>query len=165
MNSNKTESAAKRPTEDTAEARYRIFLHLRAAFGLIKSSMANELYMPAYVTAFSIIEDRIFAMYVVATRVNKKTEVARDFGQSILVYARYLLKHDQIDIITLNKLIEECKLRNKRIHGAMWRLNEYNAENTQNVVDLARALTNFRKLQAKKHGIGYGPIAKAKAQS
>jgi hypothetical protein len=161
MNSN-NDATSKRPVEDTQEARYRIFQHLKSAFGLIKSSMANEFYMPAYVTAFSIIEDRIFAMYVVAFRVNKEGETHRDFGKSILVYAKYLLKYKHIDDVTFTQLTKECDSRNKRIHGAMWRLNEYNEENTQKVVTLARVLTNFRKAQSKKHGTGFGPTPKTK---
>jgi hypothetical protein len=112
----------RRPTNDTPEDRYRIFLHLKAAFGLIKRSMENEFFMPAYVTAFSIIEDRIFAMYVVAKRVANEPAEERNFRISILDYAKTLKAYGYIDAQTYTKLQDECKHRNKRVHGAMWRL-------------------------------------------
>jgi hypothetical protein len=155
-----TKRTSKRPTQDTAEDRHHVYLQLRNAFGLIKGCMSSGLFMPAYITAFSIIEDRIFAMYVVAKRAAKEQDEPRDYNKSILKYSEQILSRNVIDKDTHEKLVVECGLRNKRVHGAMWRLDEYTKENTEKVVSLARRLTEFRKAQSKQHGIGFGAFAK-----
>jgi hypothetical protein len=111
--------------------------------------------MPAYVTAFSIVEDRLFAMYVVARRVIEgDTHVERNFRISLLEYADYLIKHDHLEKSIKAILKREFDLRNRRFHGAMWRLDEFNAENTTQIVDLARQMTDLRNKQKKQFGTG-----------
>ncbi len=111
--------------------------------------------MPAYVTAFSIVEDRLFAMYVVAKRVVEgEMNVERNFRISLLEYADYLIKNEHLDRSIKATLKREFDLRNRRFHGAMWRLDEFNLENTTQIVNLARAMTDLRNKQRKKFGNG-----------
>ena len=144
-----------RPHPDNPEYGRQVHINLKAAYSLIKNSMNQGLYIPAYVTAFSIIEDRLFAMYVVTKRVfDGVKDVNRDYRQSLLFCADYLIEHSQLERSMKKKLEKQFDLRNKRFHGAMWRLDEFTEKNTQIVVDLAREITDLRKRQAKKYGTG-----------
>ncbi len=156
MSAQKTASAkSRRPARDTADYGKHVHIHLKAAFGLIKKSMKDELFMPAYVTAFSIVEDRLFAIYVVAKRVVEgEMNVERNFRISLLEYADYLIKNEHLDRSIKATLKREFDLRNRRFHGAMWRLDEFNLENTTQIVNLARAMTDLRNKQRKKFGNG-----------
>ena len=156
MTSSKTpEPKSRRPTRDSEDYGSHVHIHLKAAFGLIKKCMKDGLYMPAYVTAFSIVEDRLFAMYVVAKRVTDgETEVRRNFRISLLENANYLIKNGHLEKSLKAILNRAFDLRNKRFHGAMWRLDEFNEENTTQIIDLARLLTDLRNKQRKKFGTG-----------
>jgi hypothetical protein len=146
---------SRRPKGDSEDYGSHVHIHLKAAFGLIKKCMKDGLYMPAYVTAFSIVEDRLFAMYVVARRViDGETEVRRNFRISLLKNADYLIKNGHLEKSIKPILDLEFELRNKRFHGAMWRLDEFNEENTTKIIDLARLLTDLRNKQRKKFGAG-----------
>lgn len=117
--------------------------------------MEQGLYMPAYVTAFSIVEDRLFAMYVVTKRIFEGVkDIKRDYRQSLLFCADYLAEHNQLERSMKKKLEKQFDLRNKRFHGAMWRLDEFTEANTRLVVDLAREMTDLRDFQRKKYGVG-----------
>ena len=127
---------SRRPKRDAEDYGSHVHIHLKAAFGLIKKCMKDELYIPAYVTAFSIVEDRLFAMYVVARRVTDgETEVRRDFRISLLENADYLIKNQHLEKSIKPILNRAFDLRNKRFHGAMWRLDEFNEENTTQIID------------------------------
>ena len=146
---------SRRPKRDAKDYGSHVHIHLKAAFGLIKKCMKDGLYMPAYVAAFSIVEDRLFAMYVVAKRVTDgETEVRRNFRISLLDNADYLIKNGHLEKSIKNILNLEFDLRNKRFHGAMWRLDEFNEENSTQIIDLARLLTDLRNKQSKKFGTG-----------
>ena len=83
---------SRKPHPDSQEYGKHVHLSLKAAFSLIKKSMNEGLYMPAYVTAFSIVEDRLFAMYVVAKRVSEGVkDVKRNYKDSLLKCADYLV--------------------------------------------------------------------------
>lgn len=146
---------ARRPAPDSPDYGQRVHISLRAAFSLINRSMKEGLYMPAYVTAFSIIEDRIFAMYVVAKRaVDGEQDVKRDYRVSLLKHTEYLAENKHIDKSLVKKIAKQFDLRNKRFHGAMWRLDEFTEKNTQDVIDMARLITDLRSAQRKKYGNG-----------
>lgn len=146
---------SRRPSPDSPEYGKQVHINLKAAFSLIKKSMDQGLYMPAYVTAFSILEDRLFAMYVVAKRVKEGVkDVKRDYRSSLLHCAEYLIEHGHLEKSMKKKLEKQFDLRNRRFHGAMWRLDEFTEKNTQVVVDLAREMTDFRNKQKKRFGIG-----------
>lgn len=150
-----TNPQSRRPHPDNPEYGKQVHINLKAAYSLIKNSMSQGLYIPAYVTAFSIVEDRLFAMYVVTKRVFEGVkDVKRDYRQSLLFCADYLIDRSQLERSMKKKLEKQFDLRNKRFHGAMWRLDEFTEDNTQVVVDLAREFTDLRKRQAKKYGTG-----------
>jgi hypothetical protein len=157
MTASKTPVAkSRRPIRDSEDYGTYVHIHLKAAFGLIKKCMKDELYMPAYVTAFSIVEDRLFAMYVVAKRVvDGEMNVERNFRISLLEYADYLIKNGHFEKSIKPVLKREFDLRNRRFHGAMWRLDEFNEHNTTQITDLARLLADLRTTQKKNFGLGF----------
>jgi hypothetical protein len=145
-----------RPTNDTPESRKQVHLNLRKAFSLINKSIKDEIYIAAYVTAFSIIEDRVFSMFVVAKRVEtRKKEIKKNPRVGFVVYVNYLSETKTIPKAIANKLISEADTRNKLLHGAMWRLDEFNKRTTDRVVNLAKELNILRTEQRKLYGIGY----------
>ncbi len=116
--------------------------------------MAEELYFAAYVIAFSIVEDRLFAMYAVCKKsVEGVQEVQRNYRSSLLDCVNYLIEKKHLEGHMKPVLEEQFDLRNKRFHGAMWRLDEFTKENTQIVVDLARKMTDLRTKQKQNLGI------------
>ena len=145
----------RRPPTDSPDYGKQVHINLKAVYNLIKKSTEQGLYMPAYVTAFSIVEDRLFAMYVVAKRVTDGVkDVKRDYRTSLLHCAEYLIENKHLEKSMKKKLEKQFELRNKRFHGAMWRLDEFSDKNTKDVVDLARSLTDLRQAQKRKFGNG-----------
>lgn len=145
-----------RPIADTTEARMQIHLNLRKAFSLINKSLKDEIYIAAYVTAFSIIEDRVFSMYVVAKRVETgKRDIRKNPREGFKVYVDYLKEVKAIPTATVKKLYSEADTRNKLLHGAMWRLDDFNKRTTERAVALAKELNSLRTAQRKIYGIGY----------
>jgi hypothetical protein len=147
---------SRKPHPNSLDYGKHVHMSLKAAFSLIKKSMNEGLYMPAYVTAFSIVEDRLFAMYVVGKRVTEGVkDVKRNYRDSLLKCADYLIEQKHLEKSMKKILEKQFDLRNKRFHGAMWRLDEFTEKNTQVVIDLARQMTDMRKFQKKKFGIGF----------
>jgi hypothetical protein len=145
-----------RPTDDTATARMDTHIHLRQAFSLINKSLKDEIYIATYVTAFSIVEDRVYAMYVVAKRIETDTiDIQREPRRGLVDYVEYLKEKQTIPATTASKICNEAGRRNKLLHGAMWNLKDFNKKNTERVVDLAKELNQLRADQRKKHGVGY----------
>lgn len=145
-----------RPTSDTAEARKQVHLNLRKAFSLINKSLKDEVFIAAYVTAFSIIEDRIFSMYVVAKRVETKEDVIQRNPRTPLInYINYLVSKKAITRDVAKKIEAETIRRNQLLHGAMWRLDEFTEEETKKVVTLAKEMNTLRTAQRKVYGVGY----------
>lgn len=133
----------------------RVHLNLKKAFNIINRSMNDNIYIPAYILAFSIVEDRLFAMYVVAKRVCEGAkEVKRDYRRSLLECARYLAKVGHLESEMIYRLTNEFNMRNKRFHGAMWRIDEFTQENTQSVIVLAKDILKARQKQKRKYGTG-----------
>lgn len=152
---NKLSTKSLRPSPKSHSYGKEVHIGLKAAFSLIKKSMNESLYMTAYVTAFSIVEDRLFAMYVVAKRTTEGVkDVRRDFRVSMLSYVDYLVENNHLEQSMKSSLKKQFDLRNKRFHGAMWRLHEFTEMNTQTVIDLARKMTDLRKAQKKRYGNG-----------
>ena len=95
-------------------------------------------------------------MYVVAKRATEGVkDVKRNYKVSLLTYADYLVEHKHLDKSMKKTLEKQFDLRNKRFHGAMWRLDEFTEQNTQVVIDLAREMVDLRKAQKKKFGLGF----------
>jgi len=145
-----------RPTDDTKEARMKTHVNLRKAFSLINKSMKDEIYIAAYVTAFSVIEDRVFAIYVVAKRVETGIiEIKKNPKETFKSYVDYLKDEKVITKLVAEKLLSEADTRNKLLHGAMWRLDEFTKRTTERAVNLAKEMNALRTAQRKIHGIGY----------
>ena len=145
-----------RPTGDTKEARQQVHINLRKAFSLINKSLKDEIYIAAYVTAYSIIEDRIFSMYVVGKRVETGViQITKNPRDVMMKYVNYLERNNFITLVTANKIKDEIQARNNLLHGAMWRLDEFDKETAERALNLAKELNSLRKEQRKKFGIGY----------
>jgi hypothetical protein len=145
-----------RPIGDTVEARKQVHINLRKAFSLINKSINDEIYIAAYVTAFSIIEDRVFSMYVVAKRVETgEIAITKNPRDVMMKYINYLEKKKTIPLATAKKIEAEIKARNSLLHGAMWRLDEFDKEMADRALNLAKEINALRTAQRKEIGIGY----------
>ena len=64
-----------RPTDDTKESQRKKYEHHKKANGTLNYYLEQGNFIGAYVIAYSLLEDRIRAMYVVVQRDINKTEL------------------------------------------------------------------------------------------
>ena len=109
-------------------------------------------FIGAYVIAFSMLEDRVNAMYAVRlflkqSRYPKPQRVyATRFSQRL----KYLLSHQDIDQITRNNWMQCANDRNEKLHAAMWNIDEFSKADAENVLRHARLADKARKAQQRK---------------
>jgi hypothetical protein len=138
---------AKRATLEPQEL-YDIF---KNAFETYTKYMEAQNYIGAAVVAFSILEDRVKAMYIVRKRQQGKaiTKGYTSFGNQL----KYLLEFKDIDKTTLDIWKASADKRNELFHEAMLNPNAFDAEVCKNFLKQARAANKARRNQKKTLGI------------
>lgn len=126
------------------------FVAFKTAFENISAFRKKKNYIGAYVVAFSVIEDRLRAMYVARYIAENDTQpTSRKVNGSFSDIVKMLVKNADIPDEVSVKLIEEAKLRNKLIHAAMWKTDSFTDESISQVVSLARRIDNCRLVQKR----------------
>ena len=127
------------------------YVAFKTAYQTIAYYLAQDNFLAAYVVAFSLIEDRIRAIFVVWHRNVKKDEptpkqVAANFSSHIsqLQVAGDIPQEDA------NLLLKEAKIRNELLHAAMWNLKAFDKVAADRAIKLARAADKLRRVQKKK---------------
>lgn len=124
------------------------------AFETYKHYIDTQNFIGAYVIAFSILEDRISAMYmtrfiidqgVYPTEINLRTT---PFKKKV----DYLHKFGDISDIEHDDWLLRAHERNSKVHAAMWNIDEFKLGDTETLVASARKADNLRGRQKQKFG-------------
>ena len=107
--------------------------------------------LSAYVLGFSIIEDRIRAMFVTRYRHDiQQTPSEKKTQQSLTEIIRYLYRKEDLNKEIADSLIKAARERNQIIHAAMWRLDSTTLETVKSIVDLGRQADLLCRKQKRK---------------
>src|SRR5271154_2729843 len=127
----------------------------KVAFGTINRYIEEENYIGAYVLLFSVIEDRINALFAVrffilqGQKPIQKKISRQNFGDKI----KKLEKSGDLTPSLKESLKEAAEDRNAKLHAALWRHREFSIEDAGRLRKLARAVDRARREQKKKLGI------------
>lgn len=125
----------------------------KVAFDTVTQCMDAKNYIGAYVIAFSLIEDRIGAMFVVWHKaINGIDPSDKSMRGSFAAKVGNLNKSGDISNEDASSLLEEAKLRNQLLHAAMWNLSVFSEPVVQRAIALTRMVERLRRAQKKKYG-------------
>ncbi|MCX7177978.1 MAG: hypothetical protein NTX56_04140 [Proteobacteria bacterium] len=128
------------------------YIAFRRAHQTINECIRAENYIAAYVISFSLIEDRVNAMYVVWHRASKGQDpTAKDIRGSFTVKVRALKSATVLSAAETSLLLVEAKNRNDLLHQAMWNLNVFSSVIAERAVALTRVLEKARNSQKKRY--------------
>lgn len=123
------------------------------AYDRLKAYLSSGDYLAAYVLSFSIVEDRLRAMYVVRHRVETGQDPSeRKIHQSLVSIVRYLSARGDLTEELKDQLIFAAQARNQMVHAAMWLLDETAEQEINELIRLGRLLEAMRKKQKRKLG-------------
>lgn len=134
------------------------YVTFKRAFDTIKTYREQKNYLAAYVVSFSVIEDRVRALYVKwhhATKMASPSDKQVNGSFSGLVTT--LAANDAITTELAGFLKKEAVRRNELLHAAMWNLNALSDDLVEEVIKIARdinnadrrAATRFKKINIK----------------
>jgi hypothetical protein len=113
------------------------YVGFRRAFDTVSTYEMAGNYIGAYVVSFSILEDRIAALFSMA-----KDAAGEQRPTSFETFAKKLKYLRKGGILTAG-FVERClncaNERNSKLHAAMWQLDAFRAGDSRGVIDLARA--------------------------
>ena len=121
----------------------------RDANRILKHHLNNENYMAAYIVAFSSLEDRLRAFYVVYLRDIKKMENYSEQVNKAITGIIFTLKDENLIERELAHLIATlADKRNKLLHEAMWRLDSFNMDIVTEALSVRNEIA--KRLEKKK---------------
>ena len=142
-----------RPLNDSKDDQMTKYIVFKTAYGLVNGYEKSQNYIAAYVVAFSILEDRIKAMYVVSFREKYGRDpqpgaVEEGFGKLVnsLLHLQYVTKE------VADELRAEAVNRNQMLHTAMWKLDAFTPESVKRVKTILRKIDLM--LRKKKRELG-----------
>jgi uncharacterized protein YutE (UPF0331/DUF86 family) len=139
-----------RPIDDTEQSQRKKYEQHKKANGTLSYYLEQGNYIGAYVIAYSLLEDRIRAMYVVVQRdINKAELVIEDVKRSVGGIIGYLQKNGYLTKEVAKQLHKANHIRNTLLHDAMWAIDVFKEEDVLKVKDLknevAKALERLKK--------------------
>jgi hypothetical protein len=142
-------STADSPRQQASQEQKR--LAFAAAYSNLNQYLKTGDFFAAYVIAFSIVEDRLRAMYVLhywsQTGEIPKT---KKINQSISRIAKLLHAESVLPVELLDEFLELARLRNKVIHESIWRTGNVQTEDVKKLMVLGRRLDSITKKFPKK---------------
>lgn len=138
-----------RANANTQQDKYVAF---KTAYQTITHYLAQDNFLAAYVVAFSLIEDRVRAMFVVQHRIatDGKDPTAKQIAASFSNHIRQLQLAGDIPQEDANLLLAEAKIRNELLHAAMWNLKAFDQTTIDRAIKLTRTVDKLRHAQKKK---------------
>ena len=113
-----------RPKDDEAESQRKKYEHHKKANNTLKHYLEEGNYIGAYVIAYSLLEDRVRAMYVVAQRdVHKVVYTQNDINAPFARIIEYLRDNNHLSMELAKRLQKSNDTRNTLLHNAMWELD------------------------------------------
>lgn len=130
------------------------YVAFKTAYQTITYYLAQDNFLAAYVIAFSLIEDRVRAMFVVQHRViaDGKNPTAKQISASFSNIVCQLQMAGDIPQEDANLLLAEAKVRNGLLHSAMWNLTAFDKTAVDRAIKLTRNADKLRRAQKKTHG-------------
>jgi hypothetical protein len=136
-----------RPTDDSKESQRKKYEHHKKANGTLNYYLEQGNWIGAYVIAYSLLEDRLRAMYVVIQRdVNKVELVKEDIKRSLGGIIGYLKKNGYLEKEVAKQLHKANDLRNTLLHDAMWQVDVIKE---QHVIDIKELKNEIAKVVEK----------------
>jgi len=134
-----------------AKSQHDKYIAFKKVFETITHYLDQDNFLAAYVITFSLIEDRIRAMYVVQYRcVNEgKEPTPKLINASFANHVRLLQAAGVIPQADSILLLEEDKIRNEQLHAAMWNLNAFTRLAVEQALGLARLADKHRRAQKR----------------
>lgn len=126
-----------RPTDDSKESQRKKYEHHKKANGTLNYYLEQGNWIGAYVIAYSLLEDRLRAMYVVIQRdVNNVELVKEDIKRSLAGIIGYLKKNGYLEKDFAKQLHKANGLRNTLLHDAMWQVDVITEQHVADVKEL-----------------------------
>lgn len=132
--------------EATQQEKYVVF---KTAHLTINKCIVDKNYLAAYVISFSLIEDRVRAMYAVWHRqIAGKAISPEEVGkQNFAAMVRKLWTERQLAKPDADLLLAEAKMRNKLVHEAMWNMGVFDRIAVERIKALTSKIDRERKKQ------------------
>ena len=144
-----------RPMNHQEMSPYAKYETFKKAFDEIALHKKNQNYLAAHVVAFSILEDRVTASYVLCFRaVNKCNPPKYEKLHKIPFkqFLDYLIGMGALDENLYDALTKATHKRNELLHQAMWRLSAFNMKNVDDVRMLINEVQKTTRKFIKTHG-------------
>jgi len=131
------------------------YLAFKTAFRLVNQYMSGGHFIGAYVLLFSIIEDRINAMYAVRFFLSRNIPTPEGHVKGAIADIPFVRKVKKLkgigDIESkfADELIERANDRNRKIHAALWVSREFEEGDALLLKKQARSIDEIRNKQRK----------------
>lgn len=120
----------------------------KTAYDTYKKHRENQNYIGAFVVAYSVLEDRITAAFVLAHQVKGLKCPPKPERKNFQEKISKLHTEKFLDDECAKCYKDSATTRNQKIHAAIWNLNEFSAEDCEKVIRLAREADKLsRKLK------------------
>ena len=130
------------------------FIAFQRAYRSILLYQESENFIAAYVLAFSVLEDRIKAMYVVGFLDKQQRPPKQDqIDQGFLKLTSKLKHINYISLDFYNKLYDEALKRNELLHSTLWNADAFTSEAVNSLLVLVKE--SDRLLKKKKREISF----------
>lgn len=129
------------------------YVAFRKAYGMVNDYQREGNYIGAYVIAYSLLEDRIRAMFVIYYRATQEAEPKQDkIDDHFKKIISKLVHHQYLDEAFANKVLDEANRRNELLHAAMWKLDAFTEKSVADLKAIVREADN--RLKKKKRELG-----------
>lgn len=113
-----------RPIDDQLESQIKKYETHKQANSTLNYYLDQGNLLSAYVIAYSLLEDRVRAMYVVVQRdVHKVFYRAKDINAPFARIIEYLRDNNHLSMELAKRLQKSNDTRNTLLHNAMWELD------------------------------------------
>ena len=128
------------------------YVAFKTAYQTIAHYQDQGNFIGAYVVAFSLIEDRVRAMFVVQYRSanDGASPSPQRIAESFAKHVRQLQVASVIPQEKATQLLEEAKRRNELLHAAMCNLKAFDEAAVDRGIKLARIVDKLRYAQKKE---------------
>ena len=143
-----------RPKSDDKDSQLKKYEFHKKANGTLNYYLTQGNLIGAYVIAYSLLEDRIRAMYVVVQRdIHNVVIVEEDIKAPFARLVTYLKKNNHLTKELAKELYKANDNRNKLIHDAMWQIDVIKEKDIEELKKLKNAVSKVvesLKKQVKK---------------
>ena len=145
-----------RPKDDEAESQRKKYEHHKKANSTLRHYLEKQNFIAAYVIAYSLLEDRLRAMYVVVQRdIHKVVTTKNDINAPYARIVDYLEKNNHLSKELAKRLYKSNDIRNTLLHDAMWEIEVFKESDVTNVGklrdDVSSVLEKIKRTTQKKN--------------